>query len=46
MGQGTVTRNPDGSFNKSQTPLGAVIYNSNMQQQLQLTRKAIEKIIK
>ncbi len=46
LGRGTVTRNIDGTFNKIQTPLGAVIYNSNMQQQVQLTQKAIERIIK
>ena len=45
LGQGTVTKNLDGTLNKMQTPLGAAIYNSNMQQQVQLTQKALKKII-
>ena len=46
LGQGTTTRNLDGSFNKSQTTLGAVIYNSSMVEQVRLTQKAVERIIK
>jgi RHS repeat-associated protein len=46
LGQGTVTKNLDGTFNKSQTTLGAAIYNSSMQPQVQLTQKALQRIIK
>ena len=46
LGQGTTTRNLDGTFNKSQTTLGAVIYNSSMVEQVRLTQKAVERIIK
>jgi RHS repeat-associated protein len=46
LGQGTVTRNADGTFNKMQSPLGVAIYNSNMQPQVQLTQKAVQKILK
>ena len=46
LGQGTVTRNLDGTFNKMQSTLGIVIYNSSMQPQVQLTQKAVGKIIK
>ena len=45
LGQGSVSRSADGTLITSQTPLGAVIYNNNMQPQVQLTQKAIQKIV-
>ncbi|AYQ32283.1 hypothetical protein DTQ70_08865 [Runella sp. SP2] len=46
LGQSTVSQNPNGSYAVSHQPLGAVIYNSNTQPQIQLTQKVIQKIIK
>ena len=46
LGQSTVTKNIDGTYNKSYTSKGAVIYNSKGQPQIQLTEKAIRRILK
>jgi len=46
LGQGSVSKKPDGTLNKMQTDLGAVFYNTNVQMTLQLTQKALENIIK
>jgi RHS repeat-associated protein len=46
LGQSTVTANPDGTLNFNHKPLGAVIYDKNTQPIIQLTQKAIQKILK